>query len=286
MESTLHLISEVGILAGIFSGMLGIGTSVLLGQIIASLRNVRTLALALLANFVAVPLLALILVHVLPLSHEGREAIILLGATAGAPFLPKLAQLASGHVPFSIGMMVLLMASTVVYAPLVLPLLLSEVSVSSAEIGKSLLVIMLLPLALGLLSRERYPKVADWSSELTRVSGASMAIGLSAGLLVGWRELLATVGSWIIIGTVLLALGAIGIGWLFALGAAPGEQRVAALGTGIRNFSAALLVAGQDFGPSTLVMTMAATIVLAVVLIITAGEMGRRSESVVRTTSQ
>jgi BASS family bile acid:Na+ symporter len=258
--------------------MLGIGTSVPLGQVIASLRNVRTLALALLANFVAVPLLALALGRLLPLPVEGRTAIVLLGATAGAPFLPKLSMLAGGHVPFSIGMMVLLMACTVVYAPIVLPLLLADVKISAMDIGRSLIVVMLIPLLLGLLSRERYPSVASWSDELTRISGACMAVGLSAGLLVGWRELLATIGSWIIIATALLALGAMAIGWLFALGAAPGERRVAALGTGMRNFSAALLVAGQDFGPGTLVMTMAGTIVLLVVLVIAAGEMGRKTE--------
>jgi predicted Na+-dependent transporter len=276
MNETLHLIARVGILAGVFTGMLAIGTSVPIGQVIASLRHGRMLALALVANFVAVPLLALAIARLLPLPVEGQTALILLGATAGAPFLPKLAALANGHVPFSIGLMVLLMVVTVGYAPLVLPLLLPDVSVSPVDIAKSLLVIMLLPLLLGLLSRERYPRIGDWSSELMRVSGAGMAIGLTAGLLVDWRELLATVGSWILIGAALLALGAIAIGWIFAAGADPKERRVAALGTTMRNFSAALLVAGQDFGPDTLVTTMTATIVLMIVAVIAGGEMGRR----------
>jgi BASS family bile acid:Na+ symporter len=136
---------------------------------------------------------------------------------------------------------------------------------------------MLLPLAVGLLARARYPAVGAWAPELGRVSGASLAIGLSAGLLVGWRELLTTVGSWILIGAALLALGALVIGWIAALGAAPDVRRVAALGTAMRNFSAALLVAGHDFGPQTLSMTMAATIALSVVLFVVAGEMGRNA---------
>lgn len=275
MDETLHMIARVGILAGVFTGMLAIGTHVPLGQVIASLRHGRVLALALVANFIAVPLLGLAIARLLPLPIEGQTAIILLGATAGAPFLPRLAELASGHVPFSIGMMVLLMGATVIYAPLVLPFLLSDISVSAADIAKSLLVIMLLPLALGLLSRERYPRIADWSAGLSRISGAGMAMGLTAGLLVDWRELLSTVGSWIIIGTALLALGAMAIGWLFTASAERGERKVAALGTAMRNFSAALLVSGQDFGPNTLVMTMVGTMVLGIVLVIAAGEMGR-----------
>lgn len=280
MNETLHQISQVGILAGVFTAMLAIGSHVPLGDILDALRNVRTLALALLANFIVVPLLALLLVRMLPLEVEGKEALILLGATAGAPFLPKLATLAHGHVPFSIGVMVLLMVVTIGYAPLVLPLLLPDATVAPGEIARSLLVIMLLPLLLGLLSRQRYPQVGDWSPELNRISGACLAIGLSAGVLVGWRDLLSTIGSWIVIGTVLLALGAAAIGWTFASGAPlPGEQRAAALATALRNFSAALLVAGQDFGPRTLLMTMSATIVLSIVLIIVAGEMGRRTRT-------
>ncbi|MGH2616146.1 MAG: bile acid:sodium symporter family protein [Thermomicrobiales bacterium] len=275
MDATLHLIAQVGILAGVFVGVLAVGTSVEIGQVLASLRDVRTLALALLANFVAVPLLALGLAWVLPLTTEARTALILLGAVAGAPFLPKLAALSSGHVPFSIGLMVLLMVVTVGYAPLVLPLLLRDVTVSSWDIARSLLVVMLLPLGIGLLARWRYPRLADWSHELNRVSSAGMAIGLTAGLLVDWQHLLATIGSWILVGSALLALGAIAIGWLFAAQVPTERRRVAALATAMRNFPAALLVAGRDLGPEALVMTMAATIVLSVVLVVTAGEMGR-----------
>jgi BASS family bile acid:Na+ symporter len=275
IDDTLHVVAQVGVLAGVFTAMLGIGASVPIGEILASLRDARTLLLALAANFVAVPLLALLLVNVLPLTGEGRAALLLLGATAGAPILPKLAHLADGHVPFSIGLMVLLMIITVAYAPLVLPLLLADVSVAPAEIARSLVALMLLPLAVGLLARARYPRVAGWPSELGRVSATALAIGLAAGLLVGWKGLLAELGSGIVIGAALLTLGAAGIGWAVAAGADAPKRRVAALGTGMRNFSAALLVAGTDLGKETLVMTMAATLTLMIVLFVIAGEMGR-----------
>jgi BASS family bile acid:Na+ symporter len=279
MESTQHVIAQVGILAGVFTGMLAIGTSVPGSQILASLRHPRLLALALLTNFVAVPLFALALARVLPLSPEGRIGLILLGACAGAPLLPTLARLAHGRLSFSIGLMVLLMAITVVYAPFVLPFLLPDASVLPGEIARSLLVIMLLPLALGLASQARYPEVAGWSRELSRISSACMAIGLAAGLLLGWRQLLATLGSWLVPAAILLGLGAAGIGWLAAGAASRDVRQVAALGAGMRNFSAALVVAGHDFGPSALVTTMAGVIALIVVLVIVAGEMGRRPGS-------
>jgi predicted Na+-dependent transporter len=277
MDEMLQMIARVGILAGVFTSMLAIGLSTPLGQIVASLRHGRLMALTLLANFVAIPLLALALARLLPLQTEAKTALVLLGAAAGAPLLPRLAQLARGHVPFAIGLMVVQMVLSVVYVPLVLPLLLPEVKVSPAQIATSLLVIMLLPLALALLARERYPQVQTWSTELSRIAGAGMAIGLTAGVLVEWRELAATIGSGILVGSALLALGAMAIGWLFAAGVDPAQRRVAALGDAMRNFSAALLVAGQDFGPATLVMTMVGTIALTIILVIAAGEFGRSS---------
>ncbi len=100
-------------------------------------------------------------------------------------------------------------------------------------------------------------------------------MGLAAGLLVGWQDLIATIGIHIFVGAALLGIGAIAIGWVMAATAMPAMRREAALGTGMRNFSVALLVATRDSGGETLVMTMAATIMLFVVLVVAAGEMGR-----------
>ncbi len=278
MSGTLLVVAQVGILAGVFMAMLAMGTSVPLADIGKALRDWRTLGLALVANFVAVPLLALLVVRLLPLPADGKTALLLLGAAGGAPVLPKLAELAGGPMPYSIGLMLLLMGTTVLYAPIVVPLLLPGIAISAVEIARSLIALMLLPLMLGLLSRLRYPNVANWSPELHRISGAAMVLGLSAGLLVEWRDLLSTIGSWILIGAALLALGAAGIGWLFGWGAAPEHRRVTTVGTGMRNFSAALLVAERDAGTETLVMTMAATIALSVVMVIVAGEFGRQDD--------
>jgi hypothetical protein len=54
---------------------------------------------------------------------------------------------------------------------------------------------------------------------------------------------------------------------------------VEALGTGMRNFSAALLIAGRDFDTETLVMTSAGAFMLMVIMVIIAGEIGRATPS-------
>jgi hypothetical protein len=41
--------------------------------------------------------------------------LILLATAAGAPFLPKLAEVAKGNIAFGVGLMVLLMVVTIIY---------------------------------------------------------------------------------------------------------------------------------------------------------------------------
>ena len=68
------------------------------------------------------PFAALALAKILRLDESMGIGLLLLGMAGGAPFLPKLAQIAKGNLAFAVGLMVLLMVVTVGYLPLVLPL--------------------------------------------------------------------------------------------------------------------------------------------------------------------
>ena len=277
IEDVLQTVAQLGILAFVVTSMLATGTSLTVSQIIDPLRNARLLIGMLLANFVAVPALAFLITRVLPMETPASTTLILLGTMAGAPFLPKLAQAAKGDVAFSVGLMVLLMVVTIAYAPLVVPLLLEGADVAAWDIAKPLLFLMLLPLGVALFCRERYPYLAmGWSPELARISSTSLTIALAAAAVIAYDEILGAVGSEIFVGTLLLAVGSVGIGWFFATG--DGAVRsVAGLGTAQRNLAAAQLVAGTSFGGETMVLTIAASLALSVSLILLAGELGKRA---------
>jgi predicted Na+-dependent transporter len=72
------------------------------------------------ANFLLIPALAYLILFIVPVDEGFRIGLILLATSAGAPFLPKLVQVAKGKVAMSVGVMVLLMVVTVIYVPLVL----------------------------------------------------------------------------------------------------------------------------------------------------------------------
>jgi hypothetical protein len=77
----------------VVSSMMTMGLGFTVKQIIDALRDVRLVWLALLANFVAMPLSALVLDKLLKLDEPLRVGLLLLSAAAGAPFLPKLTYL-------------------------------------------------------------------------------------------------------------------------------------------------------------------------------------------------
>jgi predicted Na+-dependent transporter len=277
VQDVLTVLTQVGILVFVVSGMAAMGLGLTLERIAGPLRDGRLLVGILVANFVVVPLAAVGAAQLLPMDDASAAAVILVGCSAGAPFLPTLAGLAKGDQATAVGVMVLLMVLTVVFAPVVVPLVLEGATVSAGDIASSLVLYMLLPLALGLLVRARYPDLAERAVPgFQRASTAGLLIGIVSGLLVTWRDVLGSVGTWVFLGTgVVLAVGFLA-GWLAGAGRPGSDRQVLGLATAQRNISAALVVAAS-LGGETVVRTMVAALVIPVVLIVAAGELGRRA---------
>lgn len=269
---------SIAMLAFVVSSMLAVGVSLTVGQILAPLRNGRLISLALLANFVLMPLAGMAIARLLRLDEPLGIALLLLGAAAGAPFLPKLAGIAKSNLAFAVGLMVLLMVLTVGYMPLVLPLLLGGVSVEPMKIARSLVLLMLLPLAAGLLVRAHLSSVADRvRNPLNGISSVSLALLILLLLITNVRNVVGLFGTRGILASVLFLLGGAGIGWLLG---GPGfdTKGVLALGTAQRNIAAALVVGREDFeNPKVLVMVVVVAVVGLLILMPLARALGARN---------
>lgn len=281
----LNAILQISLLVFVVSSMLAMGLSLTVSQIIEPLRNVRLVAVALAVNFIAVPLIAIGIDALLSLNDSLFIGLILIATAAGAPFLPKLGVAAKGNIAFSVGLMVLLMVVTVVYMPIVVPLLISGVEINPWDIASSLIFLMLLPLAIGLFVKWRYENAADgFQPAMAQTSTVAIALLLVAGVIVNFTAILDIIGTGGFIAILLFLAGAFLLGYLGA-GSNPGVRSVLGLGTAQRNLSAALVVAGQNFAsdPDVLTFIIVAGIIGLVVLMPLAGELGRRSIEQVKT---
>jgi ACR3 family arsenite transporter len=279
LEAFLSAVAALAGLTFVVASMLGTGLSLTVAQILQPLKNARLVILALLANFVLVPLLAFGITRVLPLDQSLQIGLIVLATTAGAPFLVKEVAAANGNLSLGVGLMFMLMIVTIFYVPLVLPLLLPGIEVNPWDIAKSLIVTMLIPIVLGLMYRSHSPEGArQWAPLMNKVSGIALLIMLVTGLGLNLSNIISLIGSFGFLALILFVVGSLLIGMLMG-GRDPAVRSVLGLGTAQRNVAAAILVASLNFpGTMTLPFVLVASIILPLILIPTARSLANRGE--------
>jgi len=281
MSEILAVVMNLSVLVFVITSMLAMGLNLTVKQIVEPLRNTRLVILALIANFILVPILAYLIISVIPLEQGLATGLILMATAAGAPFLPKLAQAAKGNLAFAVGLMVLLMVATIIYMPIVLPLLLQGVEVNPWDIAKSLIIMMLVPLAIGLFIKARYESTAEsLQPHMSQTSTVAIAILMVTGIVLNFSAIVGVIGTGAIIAILVFLVVALILGY-FLGGAESGTRSVLGLGTAQRNLSAALVVAAQNFAddPNVLTMILVAGLVGLVLLMVVGGELGRREEA-------
>jgi BASS family bile acid:Na+ symporter len=250
------------------ASMLSAGLSFRVRDIIAPFRNPLRVLRAVVANFVLVPLLAAGIARALALDTAETIGLILLGSAAGAPFLIKLTAIAAGDVALSTSLLVLLVPMTVVAMPLIVPALAPEAAVSAVAVAKPLVLTLLVPLAIGLLVKERAPRWADRAQPFARAASSMALVALlTFTILANFRHVVEMVASRSIVAIVLLLVGSFAIGYLIA---SPHRERrvVLGMGTAMRNVAAATIVAVEDIAdPDTLVLVVVASVVFLGILI-------------------
>jgi predicted Na+-dependent transporter len=281
LSDLLSTIAEISGLLFVVTSMLAMSLSLSAQQMTQPLKNVRLVILALLANFILAPLLALAITKLIPMDESLRIGVILFGTAAGAPFIPKLVQGAKGNVGYAVGLMFLLMVVTIFYLPIVLPLLLPGVEVNSWDIAKSLIVTMLIPLLIGMLIKSHSPDVAEhWAPVMAKISTVAVLILWVVGLGLNISNILAFIGTRGIGAMALLLVGSLAIGLLLG-GRDPGVRTAMGLSTANRNGSAALLVATLNFsGTDTLPFVLVGIALSILILLPAAKLMGGRSQAV------
>jgi BASS family bile acid:Na+ symporter len=277
MAVILESLATLSVLVFVVTSMLAMGLSLTVGQILDPLSDLRLVAKALVANFVVVPLIAYGILLIVPLTEAQSVGLVLLATAAGAPFLPKLVEMAKADVAFGVGLMVLLMVVTVAYVPVVLPFLLPGVQVNPLDIAGSLVVLMLVPLAVGLFVKARYADTAaTLQPTVNQVSTTALVFLVVLMLVLNVQTLLGVIGTGALFAFVVLIAASLAVGWLLG-GPGADTRPVVGLGTAQRNVSAALVVGAANFDDPNVVVMLVVGATLMGLLIVVAGELGRRT---------
>lgn len=280
MAEFLVQLGQFAVLIFVICQMLSMGLVLTVPQILSPLKNTRLLILALVANFVVVPVIAIAIVSVFPLPQGYAIGLILIGCAAGAPFLPKMAQIAKGDIAYSVGLMVLLMVVSIVFLPIILPLIIKGVIINPLDIAKSLVFLMLVPLGIALVVRARYKEVADHLAPYFAQATNIALIILIFAFLVGYMsELIGFIGTTVIVASLVFILIAFGVGYLLG-GPGADTQKVLGFGTGLRGFSAAFAVATLNFTDPQVIMGILVIVIVSLVVFMFLGaELGKRAGS-------
>lgn len=256
--------------------MLNVGFTQKPSAIAEHLKNWPFMLKMLAANFIFAPLLMIGALYVAPFDPAFKAGLLIFSLGAGAPFLIKLTQTAEHDLSLGAAVMMLLMVVTVVYMPLVLPLVLSGVSVSAVAIAKALLLQMLLPIGVGMLIAAIVPGLGKKVQPLVGTVGNLAMYAMVVATIIGYfPNLMQIVGTGAFLVGLAFVAASFGLGYLAGYGKDHLED-VGGLGTAQRNTAAGVIVAIQNFkDPNVFVMLTLANMLGIVMLLILARYLSR-----------
>lgn len=285
MEVILQQFANLSVLIYIITTMLSMGLKFYPKQFLEPLKNKNLILKSLAANFILVPILTYIIIQVIPLEQGLAIGLVLMATAAGSPFMLKLVQFMKADIAFAVGLMLILSIVTLVYMPLMLSILLPNVSVNHLSIAVSLLVLIFLPLISGTIIKWRYNEIARIiQPTFNQISNIFIFVVVILYLVLNYKDFIAVFGTGALIASLIFVLAAFSIGYLLG-GPSKDTKPVLGLGTAMRNSSAAFVVALANFSSQYTVMAMIIVVYILsiIMMMIISGEISKRTKIVPKT---
>ena len=241
------------------ANLAAMGLQVKMPEVAVALRNKKSMALIFVWGWVLGPALGYLITRVLPLEEPYAVVVLLASLAPCAPFLQQMVGKARGDMAFAGALIPLVAVGTVVLMPLMAPLLIQGVTISTWALAKPLLLTILLPLLVGAAFRHYAENGA------TRIFPAVKGLALLSTLLtILWclviygRGMLNTAGEFALLSMTLFMVGMGFITYRFGFGMKQNQRSVMALGMGTRNVAAVLAaaLAIPNADPRIVVMTV------------------------------
>ena len=289
----LALIVTFGLAFVVFAA-LAAGMNATLKSVLAPLkgRALPTIGV-LVATFVVVPLATGLTLDAFDFAAQATMAFALLSVVAGAPFVALFTRIGRGDVAYAASVSLVQLVLTIPFMPLVLPGMLTLLDVPHASVTtwhllKPLLGFLLLPLAMGLAVRWRYPALAkELAPPCMQVAVVTVALHVILMFVAFWDDVVAEVHTGEYLYSVFMPVGCLilGFGCLLLM---PGGARAAgrdirlpaALATAQRGSQAlicSLIFAMGQYSVAG-VVALGSSVITIVILVMLAAEIGRRPD--------
>ncbi len=217
--------------------MFCVGLAVQWADILTAVSDRSKTARALLANIVMAPLVALILVAVLPLPPATAIVLLLLGFAPGGINAIQFSTKSKGYLASAAGLLFLLSLISVVTAPVAANFIIGNenaLALPYAQIALRTLVLILLPLIAGMAIRRATPDLAErlykpamLISTLSFIASVMLSMGVR-------QDALGELGNVTFVAMLTFILVLMAAGWILG-GPEPGHRQVLAVCTNLRN---------------------------------------------------
>jgi BASS family bile acid:Na+ symporter len=262
----------LGLLISIWLVVLSLGARVAPDSALSVLRRPGALARALAAMFVATPAFALLLAATTSVPAPIRFAIVAMSVGPVPPILPYKQLKAGGDEAYAIGLLVAASLASILLTPLLVAaatrLLGAHAAVGAAQVARTVLLSIGLPLAAGMVLRAVSIRAAQAISQLAQRAGVILLLAFLAVMLgAEWREILGLFGN----GAALAIAATVAIGLLAGhLLGREGHRTALALAAASRHPGVALAIAKMSYPDQLKPITAAILLYLLITALVTA----------------
>jgi BASS family bile acid:Na+ symporter len=177
-------------------------------ELVAPLHRATLVIAMVVLNAVIIPAAAWGIAEVSPMDSKYVPGLVLATLGAGSAASLKAAQLARRvDLPLAVSVVVVLQLVNIAAVPLWAGQVVTGASISAWDIVRSLLLLVLLPLVVGLFARARYTEHAkNWQPELVKVANLALVVALATGIAANWSTIVSMFGSWVIVTALVIVI--------------------------------------------------------------------------------
>ncbi|MGE5358735.1 MAG: hypothetical protein ACM3NQ_06920 [Bacteroidales bacterium] len=273
MTEVLSIAFKISLMIFMAGNLLDMGLRLKIQDTLVGLRNGRFVIHSLLWSFVLGPALAYLVTVVVPLDPPYAMSLLLVSMAPCAPFLPAVVGKARGDLGYTASFMLLAAFGTVVYMPVVVPLVVKGVTVSAWGIAKPLLMLVLVPMAIGMATFSAAPALAaKLQPAVKTITTIGTVIMLTLLMVLYGKGFLGSAGSYATLTLTGFLLVVTAASYGLAFGLSPDQKSVLSLGVCTRNAGAALaaLYAVPDLDPRAVIGAALVVPIMVIVSIVAA----------------